>query len=78
MSIFESLDRICFIHKQIKEEKTGKPEEFARLLNIKKRQLNNIIEEFKIRGANILYDRKNHTYYYENNFILEVKIEVKD
>jgi phage antirepressor YoqD-like protein len=76
MTIFEAIDRIERIHKLIKLESTGTPEELAKRLNIKKRQLHNILCEFKCFGAEIRYNRYKQTYYYENNFELIFKYKV--
>jgi hypothetical protein len=77
MNIFETINRMRFLHKQIQRETTGIPEDFARQIHLKKRQLYNILEELKMHGADIRYDPIRHTYYYANEFEVELKIGVK-
>ncbi|MDR0606432.1 MAG: helix-turn-helix domain-containing protein [Bacteroidales bacterium] len=76
MSIFTTIDRILVIHGLIKKEATGTPDEFAERLHLKRRQLQNILDEIRDFGAEIMYDRIRNTYYYANNFEIVVKIRV--
>lgn len=75
MHYFETIDRVLRIHKLIKREATGTPDEFARKLDIKKRHLYNILEEFKDYGAAIRYSREKLSFYYENDFEISVTIK---
>ena len=63
-----NIERLYRMHKLIQQEATGTPEEFARLFQIKKRQLFNLLSELKDYGALIKYSTVNHTYYYIGNF----------
>ena len=76
MQLFETIDRILRIHKLIQREATGTPDEFAKRLHLKRRQLYNILEEFRDYGAVIKYSRLRCTFYYENEFEVNVKISV--
>jgi DNA-binding response OmpR family regulator len=76
MQLFETIDRIYRIHQLIQREATGTPEEFAERFNIRRRQLYNILEEFKDYGAHICYNRIKQTFYYANDFEIIVKINV--
>jgi predicted DNA-binding transcriptional regulator YafY len=78
MQIFETIDRVQRIHKLIQREATGTADEFAERLHLKKRQIYNIMEEFKDYGAKIKYSRTKCTYYYVNDFDVLVKINVDD
>jgi len=74
MQLFETVDRILRMHQLIQREATGTPEVFAERFNIKRRQLYNILEEFKDYGAHIRYSRVKNTFYYENDFEIILKI----
>ena len=74
MLIFETIDRLNRMHQLIKREGTGTPDEFAERFNIKRRQLYNILDEFKDYGAEIKYNRVKNSFYYENEFEVSVKI----
>ena len=76
MLIFETIDRLSRIHQLIKREATGTPEEFAERFNIRRRQLYNILDEFKDYGAQIKYSRIKNSFYYENDFEIFVEISV--
>lgn len=76
MQLFETIDRIQRIHKLIQNESTGTPCEFAERFHIGRRQLYNILEEFKDFGALIQYSRAKNTFFYRNNFELELTIKV--
>lgn len=75
MGIFETIDRILIIHGLIQKENTGTPDEFAERLHLKRRQLQNILDEIRDYGAEIAYDRYRNTYYYTNNFEIVIKIK---
>jgi len=72
--MLNTIERINRIHKLIQRRATGKPDEFAEKLHLKKRQLYNILDEFKGYGAGIKYSRVSNTYYYENDFEIMIKI----
>jgi len=76
MQLFDSIERVHRIHKLIQRKATGTPEEFAEKLNLGKRQMYNILEEFRDYGANIKYNRMRGTFYYDNDFEVLVKINV--
>jgi len=76
MLLFETIDRLSRIHRLIKREGTGTPDEFAERFNIKRRQLYNILDEFKDYGAEIRYSRIKNSFYYLNDFDVSVKISV--
>ena len=75
MQLFETINRIQCIHEMILKEMTGTPQEFAEHLHISRRQLYNILDEFKYLGAQIHYNRTRETFYYTNNFEIELKIK---
>ncbi|MBK7107400.1 MAG: hypothetical protein IPH62_19205 [Ignavibacteriae bacterium] len=73
----ENLERIKKINKLIKNQQTGNSNDFALKLNICRRQLFNIIEYLRAIGAPIKYNKKMETFYYDNDFNLEIKYSVK-
>ncbi|MDR0546535.1 MAG: DNA-binding protein [Dysgonamonadaceae bacterium] len=70
MSMFQTIQKIDRIHQLIRMEATGAPDEFAGKLHLKKRQLFNILAEFREQGADIQYSSFRSTYYYRNNFVI--------
>jgi hypothetical protein len=76
MLIFETIERIRRIHELILRKATGNPDKFAEKLHLKRRQLQNILDEFRDYGARIAYDRMAETYYYENDFEILIKISI--
>jgi len=72
--MLNTIERINRIHKLIQRKATGNPDEFADKLHLKKRQLYNILDEFKSYGASIKFNRSGNTYYYANNFEIMIKI----
>ena len=76
MLIFETIDRLHRMHQLIKREGTGTPDEFANRFHIKRRQLYNILDEFKDYGADIRYSTAKSSYYYTNDFDIFVRISV--
>jgi len=76
MQLLDTIERAYRIHKLIERKGTGSPDEFAEKLHLKKRQLYNILDEFRGYGANIKYNRMRETFYYENDFEILVEINV--
>jgi len=76
MLLFETIDRMDRIHQMIKRQATGSIDEFAGKINLKKRQLYYILDEFKDFGADIRFSRMNNSYYYRNDFEVKVIISV--
>jgi hypothetical protein len=73
MNIEKQAERIKYVHKQIQEEKTGTPDDFAKKLNISRSQLYNIIETLKEYDAPIKYNKKANSFYYTKSFDLQLK-----
>ncbi|APY11038.1 hypothetical protein BWZ22_07190 [Seonamhaeicola sp. S2-3] len=76
MKNIKHLERLQQLHLRIEQENTGTPKELARFMNISERLLYNLIEELKDIGAPIHYNRSLKTYYYNDDFKLQIKISV--
>ena len=76
MQLFETIDRAQRIHRMIQKSATGTPSEFAERLHISRRLLYYLLDELKDFGAEIAYDRTKCTFYYANNFELELSKSV--
>ena len=76
MALFDIINRAERIHRLIRTESTGTPCEFAEKVSLSRRQLYNLLEEFKDYGAEIKYDRCKQSFYYINDFCLEMTIKV--
>jgi hypothetical protein len=75
MRFLDTIDRLIHIHNLIQRRSTGPPDEFAAKLHLKRRQLYNVLEQFRDCGAIIKYSRISSSFYYVNNF--EIHIEIK-
>lgn len=67
-----------YIHRLIHKERTGNPEQFASKLQLSKRQLFNILEEMRILGLDIRYNKTRNTYYYNGDKYLDISYSLKD
>ncbi|NNK18879.1 MAG: HTH domain-containing protein [Maribacter sp.] len=76
MKTIKNLERLQQIHQLIEIERTGSPTELANKLRISQRLVYNLIEQLKDFKAAIRYDRGRKTYYYYEDFRLEVNISV--
>jgi len=74
MSFFDQLNRLQRIHQLISQEATGTPDELARRFGLQKRQVYNILDELREKGAIIEFDHTRRTYYYVEDFEFEIKI----
>jgi predicted DNA-binding transcriptional regulator YafY len=76
MKTIKNLERLQQIHQLIAIERTGSPSELASRLHVSERLVYNLIEQLKDFQAAICYDRGRKTYYYRDDFKLEVNISV--
>jgi hypothetical protein len=77
MKNLKKLERLQQLHQRIQNENTGAPLEMASYMNISERSIYNLIDELKILGAEICYNRTTKTYYYCNDFKIELNISLK-
>ena len=64
MKLQQTLERYRIIDRLIKRENTGTPLEFAGKLGISKSQLYNCLDELRIHGADISYNKTKGSYVY--------------
>ncbi|GGD28398.1 HTH domain-containing protein [Hyunsoonleella pacifica] len=76
MKSIKHLERLQQLHQRIEQANTGTPKELARFMNISERLLYNLIEELKDFGAPISYNRRIKTYYYNDDYELQISISV--
>ncbi|WP_242203381.1 HTH domain-containing protein [Aestuariivivens insulae] len=76
MKSLKTLERLQQLHQRIAQENTGTPKEFANYMNISERSLYKLIEQLKDLSAPICYNRTNNTYYYCDDFELQISISV--
>jgi len=76
MALFDLINRAERIHRLIRNESTGTPCQFAEKVNLSRRQLYNLLDEFKDFGAEIKYDRTKESFFYVNDFCLEMTVRV--
>lgn len=76
MALFDIINRAERIHRLIRNESTGTPCEFAEKINVSRRQLYNLLSEFKDFGAEIKYDNAKESFYYVNDFCMDMNIKV--
>jgi predicted DNA-binding transcriptional regulator YafY len=72
MKLLNYMERIQRMHLLISARNTGTPMEFSKRMNISVSRLSRIIEELKLMGAPICYDRKLKTYFYEEPYEIEL------
>ncbi len=70
MSYLEHFDRLFYLVKLIKQEKTGNAANLSKKLGIKRRTLFRYLEELRMIGADICYCKIRKTYFLKNNFDL--------
>ena len=76
MKTIRSLERLQQLHNLIEKERTGTPKQLARRMKISERLVYLLIEYLKDYNAHICYDRSRQTYYYDEDFKLDIKISV--
>lgn len=76
MKTIKSLERLQQLHSLIEKECTGSPKELARHMNVSERLVYLLLEYLRDYGAQIRYDRSRGTYYYSEEFQLDIQISV--
>lgn len=76
MKTLKNLERLQQLHNLIEKECTGSPSELSDRLHVSERMVYNLVEQLKTLEAAISYSRSRKTYYYEDDFKLEVNISV--
>jgi predicted transcriptional regulator len=77
MNFIRQIERLQCLNHLIKNECTGTPDELAERLSLKKSQLYETLDVLKIYGAPVKYRRKLKTFYYENDWSMEINLKVK-
>lgn len=76
MKKIKRLEQIQLIHQRIFDENTGSPKELANQIHISIRSMHNLIEDLKDLGAKVHYSRRRSTYYYKEDFDLQINISL--
>ncbi|WP_299104055.1 DNA-binding protein [uncultured Tenacibaculum sp.] len=76
MKNLKILERLQKLHNLIAIEQTGTPKELANHLQISQRSVHLLIEQLKDYDAVVNYSRSRKTYYYRNDFDLQISISV--
>lgn len=76
MKTIKHIERLQRLHNLIKMECTGSPTEIAERLHISERTVYYLLDQLRDYDAQIQYDRGRKTYYYEDEFVLEVNFSI--
>jgi len=77
MKLFEYIDRINLLHKLIKEKKTGTLDELSKRMNLSRSHMCRVLEDLKLKGAPIVYDRQLSSYTYTQKYQIKIDVEFK-
>ena len=75
MCFEERLQQMMFIHEHIKKRKTGSYRDLADKLHMSKSNVQRSFETLRGLGAEIELDEVLNSYYYMNDFDIELKIK---
>lgn len=76
MKNIKHIERLQQVHNLICMECTGSPRELARRMEVSERTVYYLIEQLKDYEAKIGYDRSRKTYFYKEDFVLEVNFSI--
>lgn len=76
MKNLKTLERLQQLHQRISQENTGTPKELANTMHVSERTLYSLVEQLKDLTAPICYNRNTKTYYYCDDFELQISIQV--
>ncbi len=73
MNIQKQVAQLNLLHRLMSHKRTGPPDKLSGILGMSKSKLYVVFEELKACGATIAYSRKRETFYYKNNFVIDVR-----
>lgn len=76
--LLEQFDRVRNIDRLIRLHNTGNADEFAQKLNISRRQIYNILEEFKSLGLCISYNRSQRSFVYDRPYQIDISFNIRE
>lgn len=76
MKNIKHIEKLQRLHNLINLECTGSPSELADRLGVSDRTVYYLLEQLRDFEARIAYDRRRKTYYYKDDFILEVNFSI--
>ncbi len=76
--LFEEINRLQQIDKLIRLNCTGNAQEFAKKLNLSRRQVYNIIESLKDMGLAIEYNRHIGSFVYTKPYKINITFEITE
>ncbi|MEX0288065.1 MAG: DNA-binding protein [Flavobacteriaceae bacterium] len=74
MSTIKKLERLQRLHFLILQECTGTPLELSEKLGCSERSVYNLLDQLKDLNAQVSYGRSRKTYFYKNDFSLQIKL----
>lgn len=77
MQLFKYIERINLMDRLIRQRRTGTQAEFATRLGLSVSRLARIIEYLKGIGAPLEYDRSRNTYYYQEEYSIQIKVDIQ-
>lgn len=77
MKNLKQIERLRRIHVLVKNQNTGTPNELAQKLSISIRLLYCLLEQLKEFDAPLSFNRRSKTYYYTDDFDLNINISIQ-
>ena len=74
--IYKFIDRLEQIDQLIRQRRTGNAEEFARKLNISRRHVYNWLDDLKLHGLEIEYNRELRSFVYLKSYKINITFEI--
>jgi hypothetical protein len=75
---YKYTERLRYADRLIRMEGTGNPKEFADKLHISESHLYVLLEEMKLMGLPVAYNKTKSTYVYTQPVQLHIRIEIKE
>ena len=76
--IFKQLNRLQQLDQLIRQQRTGNAEELALKMGLSRRQAYNWLEELKLMGLEIEYNRHIKSYVYLKPYQINISIDIKE
>jgi len=67
------MEQLSKLHRLLRKGSTGTPARLSRRLGMSRSKLYVVISDLRARGAAIGYSRRDETFYYKNDFVIDIR-----
>lgn len=75
---YKYLDRLQYMDQLIRQQRTGNATEFGRKLGLSRRQVYNLLEELRLLGIELEYNRSLKSFIYLKSYKINIELNISE